>query len=324
MSVPALPASPAAPPEASGARALSRPDPPDTPAPAPRAPASAAPLPPNAALRRYYEASTRRFLALGGSGASLAIHRGLWAPGIDNAEAAADHINRLIVGRVRGLGIAAPGRVRDLGCGVGGSLLHFARAWPAAQLEGVTLSSAQATMGREFAADRGLAGRLDIACGDFLAPPADPVDLAVAIESHVHAPAAADFLAAARLHLRPGGHLVLVDDMLARPEARMTEREGRLVATIRRGWHLGHLPEAEALKRTARAAGLACLHDEDLTHLIRLNRPRDRAFHLLAPLADLAGLGRWPLWSNMIGGNALTLGYRRGLLRYRLMVFVAA
>jgi len=277
-----------------------------------------------AGLRRYYEASTRRFLAFGGSGRSLAIHRGLWAPGIDTAEAAADHINALIAARLRARGVATPGRVRDLGCGVGGSLLHLARAWPEARLEGVTLSPTQAALGRSFAAERGLGPRLEITCGDFLDAPATPADLAIAIESHVHAPSAAAFLAAARRHLRSGGHLVLVDDMLARPEATLAPAEARRVATIRRGWHLGHLPEAEALKRTARAAGLPCLHDEDLTHMLDLRRPRDRALHLIAPLADAAGLGRWPLFSNMIGGDALTRAYLGGLMRYRLMIFAAA
>ena len=276
-----------------------------------------------AALRRYYEASTRRFLAFGGSGGSLAIHRGLWAPGIDSAEVAANHINRLVVGRLHALDIDAPARVRDLGCGVGGSLLHFARAWPGARLEGVTLSPVQAAMAREFAAARGLGARIEVACGDFLSPPAAPADLAVAIESHVHAPSAEAFLAAARGHLRAGGHLVLVDDMLARQASRLGPAEARLVATLRRGWHLGHLPEAEALKQAARAAGLVCRRDEDLTHLLRLTRLRDRVLHLLAPVADAAGLGRWPLFSNMIGGNALTRAYRRGVMRYRLMIFEA-
>lgn len=286
---------------------------------------SGATLPPRmAALQRYYEASTGRFLAFGGSGASMAIHRGLWAPGVDSPAAAADQVNRLIVARLRGLGLPPPARVRDLGCGVGGSLMHFARAWPDATLEGLTLSPRQAAIATEAVAARGLSARIAVQCADFLAPGAlPPADLAVAVESHVHAPSAEAFLAAARAGLAPGGTLVIVDDMLARPEARLHRAEARRLATFRRGWHLGHVPDPDTLKRRARAAGLACRGDDDLTHLLRLDRMRDRALHLAAPLADALGLGRWPLFSNMIGGNALTMAYREGLMRYRLLIFTA-
>lgn len=272
---------------------------------------------------RYYEASTGRFLRVGGSGESLAIHRGLWPEGVTTPEAAAGEINRLIVARLQTLGVAAPTRLLDLGCGVGGSLLHFAAAWPGARLEGVTISPRQAALARRFAAGRGLAPRLTVRCGDFLVPAGTPADLAVAIESHVHAPSAAAFLAAARSQLADGGHLVLVDDMLARPAAALTPAEARRVATFRRGWHLGHVPDAETLTAEAGDAGLRLRHDEDLTPLLNLDRWRDKALRLLGPCADVLGLGRWPLFSNMIGGNALTQSYRAGLMRYRLMVFRA-
>ncbi len=278
---------------------------------------------PQAALRRYYEASTARFLAVGGSGRSLAIHRGLWEAGVCDAEAAADRVNARIVACLRALGRPDPGRVRDLGCGVGGSLLHFARAWPTAALEGITLSRRQAEMARGFAAERGLSGRVSITCGDFLQPGLAPVDLAVAVESHVHAPSAAAFLRAAWAGLMPGGALVVVDDMLARPEAALEPAEARLLATFRRGWHLGHVPDAAGLTAAAEATGFRRLVDEDLTPHLRLDRWRDRALHLVAPMADAAGLGRWPLFSNMIGGNALTRAYQQGMMRYRLMVFEA-
>ena len=275
------------------------------------------------AVRSYYEASTARFLAVGGSGASLAIHRGLWEDGVHNAEAAADRVNARIVAALARLGRPAPATLRDLGCGVGGSLLHFAHTWPAARLEGVTISPRQAAMGRDFVRARGLEGRVRIACGDFLVDPGSPVDLAVAVESHVHAPSAAAFLAAARRALAPGGALVVVDDMLVRPEAALDADSARLVATFRRGWHLGHVPDPAGLAQAAAGAGLTCVADEDLTPHLRLTRLRDRALRAVAPVADAAGLGRWPVFSNMIGGNALTCAYLRGLMRYRLMVFAA-
>ena len=272
-------------------------------------------------LQHYYDANTARFLRFGGSGRSRAIHRALWEPGVNDAEQAADRINQRIVEAWIGLATAAPRLVRDLGCGVGGSLFHFAHAWPDAELEGLTLSPRQAAMAAQEAAARGLDSRLRIACADFLQPAARPADLVVAIESHVHAPSAASFLAAAARGLSRTGKLVIVDDILALPESQLAVADQRLVATFRRGWRLGHVPDAEGLRAEAASVGLYCLVDEDLTQHLRLNRLRDLALHALAPLADALGGNRWPFFANMIGGNALTVAYRRGIMLYRLMMF---
>jgi len=274
------------------------------------------------ALRHYYDASTSRFLAIGGGGSSLAIHRGLWGAGVRTPEEAADRINALIVARLAELGAPEPAQVLDMGCGVGGTLFHLAKAWDGARLAGITLSERQATLAQGFARERGVDARCRVICGDYLRQAPDaPADLVVAIESHVHAPSATAFLSAAAAALRPGGHLVIVDDMLARPAIALTTPERRLVATFRRGWHLGHVPDPESLRKAAWAQGLTCIADNDLSHSLRLDRLRDRLLHLAAPVADACRLGRWPLFSNMIGGNALTLAHRRKVMQYRMMIF---
>lgn len=279
---------------------------------------------PDAAMvRRYYEASTARFLRLGGSGAAVAIHRGLWAEGVADAVAAADHINGVVALLAeRALG-RAPARVLDLGCGVGGTLLHLGARWPDTDLRGITLSAEQTRIAATLAAARGLEDRLRVERGDFLAPPghAAPSDLVVAIESHVHAPDAARFLAAALGRLAPGGLLVIVDDMLARPESALSAPEAARLDAFRRGWHLGHVPDPETLAQHAAAQGLVLHEMQDLTPLLRLSRARDIALRVAGPVADALGLGRWPLFANMIGGNALTEGYRAGTMRYVLMAF---
>ena len=61
--------------------------------------------------------------------------------------------------------------------------------------------------------------------------------------------------------------------------------------------------------------------DTDLTGLIRLGRPRDRAVALLCPLIRMLGIGDVPVFGNMIGGNALQNGIREGVLTYRLLRF---
>ena len=276
-----------------------------------------------ASIAHYYDRSTRRFLRIGGSGAALAIHRPLWAPGITTPEAAADHVNTLVAEAAEEALGCAPGQVVDLGCGVGGTLFHLARRWPSAAATGLTLSAEQVTLAREFAAARGLADRCAFMVGDFLDPPAGlaPTDLAVAIESSVHTPSAPAFLRAAAARLRPGGVLILVEDTLAGPEAALDARGRALLAQFRRGWHLGHVATAEDLIAAASDAGLASAGAQDLTGLLRLDRPRDRLLRPLGPLADALGLARLPVFANIIGGNALTQAYRAGIMRYRMLVF---
>lgn len=285
--------------------------------------ASSPEAPPTDAVRRYYEASTARFLRLGGSGAAAAIHRPLWADCVTTPAGAADHINARIADLAGLLLPGPPDRVLDMGCGVGGTLLHLARRWPDAALEGLTLSAEQVRIARALAARRGLAGRVQVRQADFLHPAAarQPADLVLAIESHVHAPSAAAFLAAAARALRPGGLLVVVDDMLARPEATLSPAEAARLDAFRRGWHLGHVPDVAGFVSTAGEAGLVPAMQQDLTLLLRLTRARDRALRVAGPVADALGLGRWPLFANMIGGNALTESYRNGTMRYTLAAF---
>ncbi|MCC5983047.1 MAG: glucans biosynthesis glucosyltransferase MdoH [Rhodobacteraceae bacterium] len=283
-------------------------------------PCDRAPAGPNR-VAAYYDASTRRFLRLGGSGAALAIHRPLWAEGVADLPAASDHVNALVAEAAEAALGRPPAQVCDLGCGVGGTLFHLAARWPEAALTGVTLSAEQVRIGRAQAQARGLAERVRVVRSDFTHPPTLPqADLVIAIESHVHAASAGAFLQAARAHLRPGGVLVVVDDMLAVPDAALTARGRRLLDAFRRGWRLGHVTPAAGLIAAARAEGFAPAAEADLSRYLRLNRLRDRALRLAGPLADALGLGRVPLFANMIGGNALTEAHRAGLLRYQMVV----
>lgn len=273
------------------------------------------------AVARYYDASTRRFLRLGGSGAALAIHRPLWAEGVVTPAMAARHVNTLIADHAEAALEGAPARVVDLGCGVGGTVLDLARRWRGAEFCGVTISAEQVRLARIHARERGLDDRCRFLRSDFTLPTTLPrADLVIAVESHVHAPDAAVFLHAARRHLRPGGVLVVVDDMLARPETGLDGTQRRRLAQFRRGWRLGHVPDVDGLAEAARATGFDVVATRDLTGWLRLDRLRDRALRVVGPLADRAGLAGVPLFGNMIGGNALTESYRAGQMRYTLMV----
>ena len=272
---------------------------------------------------KYYDANTGRFLAVGGSGAALAIHRQLWADGITTPSAAAAHINDIIRDRAEHHLGTIPQQVCDLGCGVGGSVFHLAQLWPDTGFTGITISGAQKDRAMAEAAARSLHARCRFIQADFTAPP-DPAqpaaDLAIAIESHVHAESAAEFLTAAARFLRKGGILIVVDDMLAQPEPNLPPAQRHWLDAFRKGWRLGHVPDKVSILRHATQAGFTTLETQDLTPLLRLNRRRDRLLHVIAPAVDWLGLNRWPIFGNMIGGDGLTRLYRMGAMRYACVI----
>jgi SAM-dependent methyltransferase len=142
-----------------------------------------------------------------------------------------------------------------------------------------------------------------------------PVDLAFAIEAFVHAPSADGFLHEVSRLLRPGGALVIVDDVLAGPE-----RTSRVLDEVRRGWHMQSLLSVADVAAAAAPHGLALVESVDLSPLQRLGRPRDRLIHALRPVLLLAQ--RFSPWAeSLVGGDALQTAHRRGLLEYRLLRF---
>jgi SAM-dependent methyltransferase len=165
---------------------------------------------PSLAVRDYYDANTWKFLLAGGE---QAIHRELWGPGVTSRGEAVHHTHAVVLDQL------GPGdrRVLDLGCGVGTSALYLAQ-WRPVEVVGVSISPTQVRLADRFAA-RGapLRGRVRFAVADFAALPSDLTgfDLAFAIESFVHADPAAAFFDQAARALRPGGALVVVDDVRA-------------------------------------------------------------------------------------------------------------
>jgi SAM-dependent methyltransferase len=248
----------------------------------------------------------------------------LWDAEVHNAEAAARRIHEFLVSQFNTLEQTPPTRVIDLGCGVGGTLFHLADVWPQAELHGITLSPKQASVAQQLATERRVAERLTVTCGDFLSTTLAPADCVIAIESHVHAPSPDDFLAAAVRGLNPGGVLLLVDDFLRYPEPTLDRQSQRLIQQFRSGWRLGHLGTSNAFLEAAARYDLNPLTTVDYSQFIKLNRWRDHLLRYLAPGLAALSAARWPFYANMIGGNALTQAYRRGLMQYQLLVLQRA
>src|SRR4051795_11729593 len=182
---------------------------------------------PRTAVRDYYDANTWKFLL---TGEERAIHRELWGPGVTTPGEAVHHTHAVVLDQL------GPGdrRVLDLGCGVGTAALYLARRRPV-EVVGVSISPTQIRLADRSAARGGpLQGRVRFAVADFTALPSDLTgfDLAFAIESFVHADPAAAFFGQAARALRPGGALVVVDDVRAGDG----DRDDPALDDFRAGW----------------------------------------------------------------------------------------
>lgn len=264
-------------------------------------------------VRRFYDANTWKFL-IGTS--QRAIHRELWGPGVSNRAEAVHHAHALVLDQLG----ESDRRVLDLGCGVGAAATYLARRRPV-EVVGVSISPTQVRMAQRFATEIGpLRGSVRFVEADFTALPPDlgGFDVAFAIESFVHADPAAAFFREAAGALRPGGSLVVVDDVLADHAADVADPR---LEDFRAGWHVGSLLTVPEAARTAAGAGLALVHSVDLSALQRLARPRDRLIRACQPVLRRAR--RRSAWAqSLVGGDALQHCHLEGLLQYRMLRFV--
>lgn len=261
-------------------------------------------------VRHYYDANTWKFLL---SNRDRAIHRELWGPGVANRGDAVHHAHALVLDQLG----TDDRRVLDLGCGVGTAALYLARRRPV-EVVGVSISPAQVRWAERFAARSGpLAGSVRFRVADFTDLPRDLAgfDVAFAIESFVHAdPAAALFREAARA-LRPGGALVVIDDV------RLADPADPRLDDVRTGWHAESLLSVDEVARVAAEAGLHLETSVDLSPLQRLGRPRDRVIRAAQPV--VRRLRTRSVWAaSLVGGDALQRCHQQGLLEYRLLRFV--
>ncbi|GAB3950452.1 SAM-dependent methyltransferase [Micromonospora vulcania] len=270
----------------------------------------------------YYDSNTRRFLRFGET--NDAIHRGVWMPGVTNAAEAGELINRMVVERLSGHVPAGEGRVLDLGCGVGATVVRMAKATNA-HVTGVTISRVQAEIAEKRLTAEGLTERCHIVCDDFAQLPAEPrYHAMVAIESMVHSPSLANLISSLAARLHPGGRLIVCDDWMTDKDRGLPARE-RCLDQFRAGWRIGSLHTVPELADMSQRVGLRLLEDLDLTSYLRLGRPRDRVIDVV--LSATGALPRvhdrlveTPFWANMIGGSALQAGLSQRWMEYRLLV----
>jgi tocopherol O-methyltransferase len=280
----------------------------------------------HARIQRYYDRHTSGFIALGTGGHEGVIHRAVWAPGVSNSTQAFHYVDDRIAEAITALQPAlavGAGRqmvvpalhVVDLGCGIGASLCHVARRLDA-RGTGVTLSPLQARLATERIAAEGLGDRVVCVEASFDALPSSipAADAAYAIESFAHAPHPAAFFAEAARIVRPGGLLLLCDDV-RRPGGGAAAQ--RTIGRFTRGWHLNTLLTSNEVVGLAARAGFDHQDTRDLSPYLVPLSVRDR---VLDALLGWLPLGATPL-GPVLGGAALQKCLARGWSAYELLTF---
>ncbi len=267
-------------------------------------------------VEAYYDDNTSLMLRLG-QGTDGTIHRAVWGPGVKSRDEAMAYVDALVIQRLRQMAIPNSPRLLDLGCGVCASLCRICREAEATGV-GVTISAPQVELALGRISEAGLSDRVQCLRADFCALPSGltPVDLAYATESFVHAADAEAFFQQCAAAIKPGGQLVICDDMLSGPDVLANPQARYWVGRFRRGWVVRSLLDVSELSQLAARHGFELVEDVDLTDYLELGRPRD-----LAIAALMRALGWLPVtgsyWSMLYGGHALQVGLQRGYLSYR-------
>ncbi|HVF58469.1 MAG TPA: methyltransferase [Thermoanaerobaculia bacterium] len=250
--------------------------------------------------------------------ADLTLHKALRIPA-EQANAYGKSERRLyVVDRALAAVTLPPApRVLDAGCGFGGTVFRWQERI-GGTYDGLTVSRVQWRVARREAVRRGLAAACRFHLRSYDAPIEDDYDAVVAIEAVIHSPDFERTLANLVSALRPGGKLVLVEDV-PRDEA----VDDPDFAIVRECWALGRVPTASTYARALAGDGLRTLHDEDLSALVPTRPPaelaaaeaRYRRAHALLPFPAARRV-----LAAYLGGVAFERLYHRGMVSYRLIV----
>jgi tocopherol O-methyltransferase len=161
----------------------------------------------------YYDKCWLPRFELGHNPQSLAMHLGHFiTEGLTNDGAKLEA--NLYLADVLGLAGREAGTVLDAGCGVGGTVFHLAKRFPALRFIGVNISGKQVQLARQFCPQElSMAGTVDFVVSDYASMPlADrSVDAVYAVESLCHATSKEEVLSELHRVLVPGGLLLIMD-----------------------------------------------------------------------------------------------------------------
>jgi cyclopropane fatty-acyl-phospholipid synthase-like methyltransferase len=199
--------------------------------------------------------------------------------------------------------------IADAGCGYGGFAVFVARQAPTLAVDGYTLSDVQQAVAQQVLA------RLQLSRPRVLLQSFDRLqrqyDAIVAIESLGHSPNVAATLRHWARQLRPGGVIVIIDELF-RPEVPPADPE---IQRFMQSLHFSLLLQRPSVEAMVHAAGLSIAAWVVLSDRYRVHTRPNEECDRLAHAYQLHGVHR-----GYIGGMLLEKFYNRGWVDYVLLV----
>jgi SAM-dependent methyltransferase len=274
-------------------------------------------------LSRYVQLSN--WIAYRDRFAAFTMHKSLAVPGAANGarsglRAGLHYANDRMLEVAAAAGLPPDPRVLDAGCGFGGTMFHWHRR-VGGHYDGLTLSKVQVEVARRQARDCAIADACRFHLRSYDAALERGYDAAVAIESLIHAPNLEHTVRNLAGGLRPGGLLLVLDDMATGDLDVLRPADAALV---RANWGCpGAFPTDGDFRAAMERAGLTVIHDEDLSPLMRIRSEaflarQERVYTLLRraipapPVRTVVGA--------FLGGVALERLHGTGDVDYRLLV----
>ena len=169
----------------------------------------------------YYNKSRNAYKDAWDLDNSMQLNLGFWYEDTKNLREALRNLNSYVA---REAGIKPDELMLDAGCGVGGTSIFMAKNHHC-RVKGITLVPHQVEQAIENARKNGVSDLTEFQVMDYCHTtfPDNHFDLITGIESICHAPSKRDFLKEAHRILKPGGKLILAENLQARDT--LTARE---------------------------------------------------------------------------------------------------
>lgn len=269
-------------------------------------------------LSRYVQLAN--WLAYRDRFASFTMHKRLSVPqgtaGERRRTVGLEHVNNRLLEAAQ---LSAKPRVLDAGCGFGGTIFHW-HSRLGGSYDGLTLSRVQLRVAQREARRRGIDADCRFHLRSYDTPVADTYDAVVAIESLIHSRDLNTTIPNLAKSLRPGGLMVLLDDMA---EVNIDNEAPDEANALRIHWGCARYAMQQDYKKALNIAGLNVIHEDDLSSQVQ---PRDAAtldkleatysrLYKMLPLTSAR-----TVLSAYIGGLALERLYLKREVRYRLIV----
>lgn len=269
-------------------------------------------------LSRYVQLAN--WLAYRDRFASFTMHKRLSVPmgteGKSRRTAGLEHVNNRLLEAAQ---LSPKPRVLDAGCGFGGTIFHWHNRL-GGSYDGLTLSRVQLRVARREARRRGIDADCRFHLQSYDAPIAGNFDAVVAIESLIHSRDLNTTIPNLAKSLRPGGLMVLLDDMA---EVNLDSEAPDEATALRVHWGCARYAMQEDYKKALDNAGMNVIREENLTPQVqprnaavldRLEAKYNRLYKVIRLTSARTVLSAY------IGGLALERLYLKKEVCYRLIV----